>query len=135
MCLILPLPLGHTPAPTPPPFSSPYLSALLLPLPLGPTPPPTSWPFSSPYLSALLLPLPLGPTPPPKTCLRTLSCHLHKEAGSYTGQQGIYPRFGGGGWRGRGGGGGRHYMGENNIVYGAKAGVRVIKPCSTGKIF
>jgi hypothetical protein len=26
-------------------------------------------------------------------------------------------------------------MGEHNIVYGAKAGVRVIKPCSTGKIF
>jgi hypothetical protein len=26
-------------------------------------------------------------------------------------------------------------MGENDIVYGAKAGLRVIKPCSTGKNF
>ncbi len=31
--------------------------------------------------------------------------------------------------------GGRLYMGEHNIVYGAKAGVRVIKPCSTGNFF
>jgi hypothetical protein len=77
--LLLPVPLGPTPPPTPRAYSSPTLSVLLRPLPLGPTPPYTPRPKS---------PLPLGTTPPPtpskkffwkgRPALCVVSCHLRR---------------------------------------------------------